>query len=105
MVDFKNQKLDLLLACNDYVKHRVQTAKQAIASARDAANNDAKSSAGDKYETTREMMNQEISRNEQLLSIAMHMQQILNRIDEKKVQRPFRLVAWLKQTTGLFLSR
>ncbi|HWV74220.1 MAG TPA: hypothetical protein VN040_21020 [Pseudosphingobacterium sp.] len=50
MVDFKKQKLDLLLACNEYVKHRVQTAKQAIASARDAANNDAKSSAGDKPE-------------------------------------------------------
>jgi transcription elongation GreA/GreB family factor len=102
MVDFKNQKLDLLLACNDYVKHRVQTAKQAIASARDAANNDAKSSAGDKYETTREMMNQEISRNEQLLSIATHMQQILNRIDEKRSTATIQIGSVVETNNGSF---
>ncbi|MFC6101024.1 hypothetical protein [Olivibacter domesticus] len=102
MTDFQNQKLALLLACKEYVEQRVQTAKQAIASARDAANSDAKSSAGDKYETTREMMNQEINRNEQLLNTAKHMQQILNQINEKRTTVTIQIGNLIETNNGCF---
>lgn len=49
--------------CIAYIAQREQQIAQAIADARDAAANDTKSSAGDKYETGREMMQQEIDLN------------------------------------------
>ena len=63
-------KQQLYQHCLDYANNRIATAESAITSAQDAATNDTKSSAGDKYETTREMMQQEISRNQIQLSEA-----------------------------------
>jgi transcription elongation GreA/GreB family factor len=77
MTDYAELKAALLAACAEYVQGRIATAEQAIASARDAATDDTKSSAGDKFETTREMMQQEIARNEQLLAEARRMEQVL----------------------------
>lgn len=53
--------------CLDFIKQRIQTAETALAQAREASNDDTKSSAGDKYETSREMMQQDIDRNKRLL--------------------------------------
>ncbi len=77
MINYAELKAALLTACAGYVQERIATAEQAIASARDAAMDDTKSSAGDKFETTREMMQQEIARNEQLLAEAYRMEQVL----------------------------
>ncbi|WP_299501724.1 3-oxoacyl-ACP synthase [Mucilaginibacter sp.] len=49
--------------CLDYVQQRMQAAEQGIKEAQKAASDDTKSSAGDKYETGREMMQQETNRN------------------------------------------
>lgn len=63
--------------CNALVEARISTALQAMNSVREAVHDDTKSSAGDKYETTREMMQQEMVRNEQLLLEGRKMQQQL----------------------------
>ena len=60
MSELKEQLHNL---CTAYIAQREQQIAQAIADARDAAANDTKSSAGDKYETGREMMQQEIDLN------------------------------------------
>jgi transcription elongation GreA/GreB family factor len=49
--------------CSEYVKVRMTAAQDAIAGAQQAQNDDTKSSAGDKYETGREMAQQETNRN------------------------------------------
>ncbi|MBE7179584.1 MAG: GreA/GreB family elongation factor [Mucilaginibacter polytrichastri] len=55
--------------CQAQVNNRIREAEDAMASARSTSEGETKSSAGDKYETTREMMQQEIARNEaQLLA-------------------------------------
>lgn len=54
-------------ACAAYIEARIQNATIALKQAQDASNDDTKSSAGDKYETTREMMQQDIARNKTLL--------------------------------------
>lgn len=46
------------------IQSRIANAELALQQAREASQDDTKSSAGDKYETTREMMQQEIDRNE-----------------------------------------
>lgn len=74
-------KTSLLAACRKYVDQRIENAQEAIASASDAAGDDTKSSAGDKFETTREMMQQELNRHHQLLADAKRMEQVLDSLD------------------------
>ena len=56
-------KQQLYILCGEYITNREAEIKHAIAEAREAANNETKSSAGDKYETGRETMQQEIDLN------------------------------------------
>jgi transcription elongation GreA/GreB family factor len=73
-------KKKLLIYCITYADERIKNAKEAIISARDASSNDTKSSAGDKYETTREMMQQEVSRQEKQLMEAQKLKHALSAI-------------------------
>jgi hypothetical protein len=75
-----NLKQKLHELCRHYVEQRVKTAQEAIRSAKESSESDTKSSAGDKYETGREMLQQEISRNEQQLHEAKKLQHAMSRI-------------------------
>lgn len=92
----------LLSACQQYVQDRIANAEQAIASATDAAIDDTKSSAGDKFETTREMMQQEISRHQQLLAGARQMEQVLASIDIDNHTGPAKLGSMVETNKGVF---
>jgi transcription elongation GreA/GreB family factor len=61
-------KEQLYLLCGDYISSREAEINKIIAEARAAAGDETKSSAGDKYETSREMMQQEINMNLSRLS-------------------------------------
>ncbi|MBC7554009.1 MAG: GreA/GreB family elongation factor [Taibaiella sp.] len=56
-------KEKLYILCHDYIANRVAVIKQNVAEAQEAAGEDTKSSAGDKFEVGREMMQQEIELN------------------------------------------
>lgn len=56
-------KAQLYLLCGEYLRTREAEIKKAIAEAQEAANNETKSSAGDKFETGREVMQQDIDLN------------------------------------------
>jgi len=60
MIDLKKE---LYRQCVIYAQKRAEAAKEALDDAQAASIDDTKSSAGDKYETTREMMQQETDRN------------------------------------------
>jgi predicted Zn-dependent protease len=70
--------------CMDYVEERIASAEHAIAAARESANDDTKSSAGDKYETGREMMQQEIDRHRKQLEESQKLKLILDQIDPSR---------------------
>ena len=74
-------KRELYALCISYVKTRIATAKQAIDDAQQSANEETKSSAGDKYETGREMMQQETDRNQAQLNEANKLLVALQNID------------------------
>lgn len=76
-----NLKRDLYTLCVNYVKIRIETAKQAIDDAQEAAGEETKSSAGDKYETGREMMQQETDRSQAQLNEANKLLIALNQIN------------------------
>jgi hypothetical protein len=74
-------KKDLYTLCVNYAKARIETAKQAIDDAQQSASEETKSSAGDKYETGREMMQQETDRNQAQLNEANKLLIALNQIN------------------------
>ncbi len=76
-------KEELHQQCLNYADDCIQAAQQAINDAIESATDDTKSSAGDKYETGREMMQQEIDRNRKQLDEAVKMRNILLSIDLK----------------------
>jgi transcription elongation GreA/GreB family factor len=67
--------------CIDCIQKRINEAKQAIEDAQYAAIEETKSSAGDKYETGREMMQQETDRNQGQLNEANKLMVALSRIN------------------------
>lgn len=69
--------------CIDCIQKRIDEAKQAIDDAQYAATEETKSSAGDKYETAREMMQQETNRNQGQLNEANKLMVALGRINYK----------------------
>ena len=66
----KNLKEQLYKLCIAYVQARINDARQAIEDAQDSSDEDTKSSAGDKYETGREMMQQVADRGQAQLNEA-----------------------------------
>ena len=67
--------------CLEYVRQRIETAQQAIQTAQLSANEETKSSAGDKYETGRAMMQLEVERNTHQLEEALKLKQFLDKIN------------------------
>ena len=74
-------KKELHTLCINYVQNRIDTAMQAINAAQQAANEETKSSAGDKYETGRAMAQQETDRNQAQLNEANKLMVALNHIN------------------------
>jgi hypothetical protein len=70
--------------CHDYVQQRLGTVGQALEAARQAANEESKSSVGDKYETGRAMMQLEQEKLAAQLAEAQQLQVVLNRISLEK---------------------
>ncbi len=77
----KNQLHSLCLA---YIEQRLATAQQALEMANSSANEDTKSSAGDKYETTREMIQQEIDKHQAAIGEAVKQKQFLQLINPER---------------------
>jgi hypothetical protein len=66
--------------CLEYIELRISTAKQSMDDAQQAANEEGKSSAGDKYETGRAMMQIERDKAAQQLDEALKLKAVLERI-------------------------
>ncbi|WP_310587133.1 3-oxoacyl-ACP synthase [Tellurirhabdus bombi] len=77
-------KTQLYQHCLDYVDQRISTAQTAMKAAQAAANEESKSSAGDKYETTRAMMQIERDQCARQLTEALKLRQELAGIDLDK---------------------
>ena len=84
MNDIKEKLYQLCIA---YVQSRMRASEEAIAEAQQAANNDTKSSAGDKYETGREMAQQETNRNLAQLNEANKLMVVLNQLSVKSTSQ------------------
>jgi transcription elongation GreA/GreB family factor len=73
-------KGELLAKCREYVDSRIATSRQAMRNAQAAANEESKSSVGDKYETGRSMMQIEGENAGHQLTEAMKLKEVLDKI-------------------------
>jgi len=74
-------KQKLLVSCIEYVETSISSAAAAMQDAQNAANDEDKSSAGDKYETGRAMMQIERDQAAMQLDEAIKLKRILNQIN------------------------
>jgi hypothetical protein len=88
--------------CADFIEQRIHTAETALLQAQEASNDDTKSSAGDKFETTREMMQQDITRNKSLLMDAKQNLQVLHSIQDVPVSETIRNGSLVYTSNGVF---
>jgi len=77
-------KLQLYSECSGYVEKRIAAIEKTMQEAQDSANNETKSSAGDKYETTRSMMQLDKVMNTKQLLAANSLKADLRKIDISK---------------------
>lgn len=78
-------KESLLSQCRFYIEERVGVAQNAINRAKESAENETKSSVGDKYETTRALLQTEQDNQSRQLSESLKLQLLLGRIDAEVV--------------------
>jgi transcription elongation GreA/GreB family factor len=95
----ENIKTQLLSLCHNYVNERITNSKQAMDDAQAAANEEGKSSAGDKYETGRAMAQIERDKAAQQLEEALKLKKVLSGLDSSIVNDSVRLGS-LVETTG-----
>jgi len=86
----------------DFILQRIATAETALQQAQEASNDDTKSSAGDKFETTREMMQQDIARNKNLLFDGQQNQQLLISLENAAHSDIVRNGSLVYTSNGLF---
>ena len=77
-------KKDLYAYCLEYVNQRITNAKTAVESAQASANAETKSTAGDKHDTARAMMQLEAENNAKQLDAANKLMRTLSGIDPDK---------------------
>jgi hypothetical protein len=80
MPDAVPLKQQLHVLCRAFVEDRIATARQAIQQAQASANEETKSSSGDKYETGRAMAQLEIEKSSGQLAEAMKLKQALDQV-------------------------
>lgn len=95
-------KEELYKQCLQYVQTRMDAAQQGIDEAQQASKDDTKSSAGDKYETGRAMMQQETDRNMAQLNEANKLKVALNIINPTTIHTTIDTGSVVKTNNGNF---
>lgn len=96
------QKTELNAQCISLLQDRIASITGLIGDAQAASNNDTKSSMGDKYETTREMMQMEINKLQLQLKDAQQMLLAFKTIDASKKLEAVELGACVETDRATF---
>lgn len=102
MTNYQAIKQQLFEACKTYVNQRIAMAQKGIQDAQNAANDETKSSVGDKYETGRAMMHLEKDKYALQLSEALQLQQQLSTINISEAKPNIGQSSLVKTDKGIF---
>ncbi len=90
----------LLAKCADYVEERMSRLQSSIKDLEHDLGNETKSSAGDKYETSREMMNTEINKLQNQLQSFKKLKEVLAVIENRKASTTVQLGSIVKTSAA-----
>jgi transcription elongation GreA/GreB family factor len=96
------EKETLYKRCKEYVEERLQVIQHAMDQAQESANQESKSSAGDKYETGRAMAQLEKEKLGAQMVDALRMKQIIDSIDPVKVCDSVQIGSLVRTTNGTY---
>ena len=96
------KKVEVHQYCVQFVEERIDRLNKMINSAQQAANEDTKSSAGDKYETNREMMQAEKDKALMQLSEASKLRKVLDGLNPNSVSESVELGSLVLTNLGVF---
>lgn len=97
-----NIKHQLFIQCEAFVNKRLQTVEEIISSNQNALQSETKSSAGDKHETGRAMLQLEMEKAGQQLSGIIKMREILSKINIGKISEIAHLGSVVKTNKAFF---
>ena len=89
-------------ACQVFIEQRIAAARAAMQAAQESSSSETKSSAGDKYETGREMANQERDRHAAQMQLAQQLLGQLQKINPDQLCDTVRTGALVATSLGLF---
>src|SRR4051812_36116924 len=95
-------KTRLYAKCVEYINQRIENAESAMKAAQESANEETKSSAGDKYETGRAMAQLERDKNAAQLGEAQKLKQIISTINPESVSKYAEPGALVHTSSGEF---
>lgn len=95
-------KRELYRLCQDYINKRVETSRAAIVDAQMSANEETKSSAGDKYETGRAMAQLEIEKNAEQLTESLKIKNALDQIRIEDTPETVQIGSLVATDRGIF---
>jgi len=93
-------KQELINQITALLDAKIQVLKTEIEQAKESRNDDTKSSAGDKYETAREMIQQEIDKTENQLQLNLNLKNELSKIDLNKKHEQITFGSLVKTNEG-----
>lgn len=91
-----SERAVLIQQSEEYLQHRIQRLKKSIQAIESDLEGETKSSAGDKYETSREMMNAEINKLQQQLQEFRKLEEVLAVVSQRKVSENVELGSIVK---------
>ena len=95
-------KLALHQKCLEIVENNISTLKLALREAQDAANNETKSSAGDKHETGRAMAQLETEKLSAQLNDVLNLKQLIAKINPNIQSQQITIGSLVYTTNGIF---
>ena len=98
-IDVKRQ---LYKHCKQLIEERIQRARASLRDAQEAAEEETKSSAGDKYETGRAMMLMEMDKHGKYLADSIRLMQVLDQLDVYESTEEIMQGCLVKTNHGLY---
>jgi hypothetical protein len=102
MTEKINIKKELFKACMRYVEERIHTFEQAISEAKESAEAETKSTAGDKHDTAKAMSHLEQEKNSVALMESLELKRILDTISTERIGEVVSLGSVIKTDAGNF---
>ena len=97
-----NKKMQAHKECLDLVKDKIERSAKHLNELKGASANDTKSSAGDKFQTSREMLQQEINKAQAHLSQLQSQLQVLNSLRPQETSEIIKLGSYVVTSVGDF---